>query len=339
VSIVTEGVNTGTSGGITVTGNASANTKSLPHTIVLHTSIAAARILISLWNTEVTASGNDDYLVDISVDGVVKFANLALSVTQNNFKHARYDFPCDIPAGSSIEARSQCTRGNMDLQVSVTLISGTAVPRTITTYGASEVDSGGTLVDPGTVEHTKGAWVTITAACEVTAALVVTPGNAAAALGLSTLRLNNRSWLVDIAIGPVGSEVVKLSNLPISSEPTNPLTPTLFPALPFAVPQGTRIAARAQQTGNNLTATDRLLDITLYGIFPIAVEPAPVLLFCGPPLLSAATCLPPLDAPAQARATIVPVSSNFAHALLSVPAEVCGSPILGLAECLPAVEV
>lgn len=82
--------------------------------------------------------------------------------------------------------------------------------------------------------HTKTAWVEFVTSTPIDAdGLFVSLMNGNAA---------NHSFLVDIAIGAAGSEVVIASNVLVAQLANVPLQ--LF--LPFAIPEGSRIAARAQ---------------------------------------------------------------------------------------------
>jgi len=272
MSVSTIGIDSTTTLGTAVTAAGSANTKGSYAQITASSSIAAARQIVSVWDTDVTGSGNDDYLTDIATGAAASesiiFADLIVGVCQTQFGHARYDFPCDIAAGTRYAARTQCTRLSKVLHVSIVLATGTTVARTITTYGATAADSGGVEVDCGTTINTKGSWVELTASSAALDGLVVAYGNDATALGLSTIRTNGRDFFLDVGTGAAGAEVVVLANLHFESEQTSALTPHCTPLLPFNAPATTRIAVRGQFNGANPTATDRLFDIVLYGVSP-----------------------------------------------------------------------
>ena len=269
MSVTTVGLSA--SDGIILTASASLNTKGSYATVSGATPVEAVRVIVSLWEVSRAAVTNRDFLVDLSTGGapdeVVLFGNLAVSSTQTHAGHARYDFPCLIPAGTVLRARVQSTATNATLYISVILISGTGVARTVTTYGADTTDSGGTNVDPGTTINTKGLWAEITPSCAAMEAVIVRFGNAAATLGLGTLRANGRNFFVDVGTGALGAEVAVLENLSLHQDGASSfLTPDLSPLIPFTAPAATRLVARAQMNGANPTATDRQFDLILYGV-------------------------------------------------------------------------
>jgi hypothetical protein len=75
------------------------------------------------------------------------------------------------------------------------------------------------------------------------------------------------NYLADLAIGPVGSEAIIISNLYTSHNGGSP-TAASFPGWngPFdiALPAGTRISARAQCS--NAALATRILGLSLYGL-------------------------------------------------------------------------
>lgn len=268
MSITTVGIASSTTLGTAVTAGA-ANAKGSYAEITASTPHAAARMLVHIWDTDVTSAGNDDYLVDIATGAVesptIIFADLLVSVVQTQFGHAAYDFPCDVAIGTRLSARVQCTRLSKVVHVSVVLMTGTTTPRTVTTYGANAADSGGVEVDGGGAANTKGAWVELTASSAATEALIVAVGNDATALGLSTVRVSGRDYFVDVGTGAALSETVVLANLHFQAESVAVPTPHHSGILPFSVAAGTRIAVRAQYNGAT-TTPDRLIDVVLYGV-------------------------------------------------------------------------
>ncbi len=176
-----------------------------------------------------------------------------------------YTFPCNIPSGTRIAARIQSATASDTTDVSLLLFDGAFTQ----IEGAAGVDSigfvaastQGTTIDPGAVGNTKGAYAQLVASssrdymgfmicCDT---LNATPGT-------------NTKYLLDVAVGAAGSEVVILSNLQGFRILTNV---TAYPGgaafYPISIPAGSRIAVRAQ--ANNTATPARTFGITLYGVY------------------------------------------------------------------------
>lgn len=108
-------------------------------------------------------------------------------------------------------------------------------------YGATT--SGGTTITASASGNTKGSYTEITAATAFNAQGIIV------CLGRVDVIYN---FLVDIAIGAAGSEVVIVSNIPARSASSCGIDLQYF--LPIAIPSGTRISARCQCTsGGSIT--------------------------------------------------------------------------------------
>lgn len=123
-------------------------------------------------------------------------------------------------------------------------LTGDAVTSSATTPLAATAVTGGTA-------HTKGAWVQVTAATTAPVhgfhLCISTTANYAAATDTSTL--------LDIGIGGAGSEVVVVPNIGIGYQgPATGANGTVT-TVPVTVPQGSRVAIRAQsiRTSRNIT--------------------------------------------------------------------------------------
>lgn len=108
----------------------------------------------------------------------------------------------------------------------------------------------GTTITPSASANTKGAYAQLIAstAAPTREAVVHLYAN----VGQST---PGTSWLVDIAIGASGSEVVVMSNLCVFT-PVQYLHGFLSIALPISIPAGSRISARCQT--NIASSTDTI---------------------------------------------------------------------------------
>ena len=142
---------------VALTSHASANTKASSYTeITAATTYHATRMMISI-----TGSGSvlRDHLVDIAVGAagseVVLFPNLIYSAGSDTEWSCVYDFPCDIPAGTRLSARTQCSTGNTNSAIVVYTSSGAyGAPwrqgGVITAYGVNTATSAATAraLDP-----------------------------------------------------------------------------------------------------------------------------------------------------------------------------------------------
>ena len=261
------GAVTSTSRGTACTANASANTKATSFTqLIASTAFHATGILVMLDDCAATI----DYLIDIAVGAssseVVILSNLLASGGTGSLVYGmHYFFPVNIPAGTRISARIQASTGSSVIRISGLLFSGGMLaPETlaiVTPYGPATADSGAVSIDPGGSANTKPATFTTIAASTSfhTQFLSFAIGNQ-----LNATR-SSQSWLMDIAIGAAGSEVVILPNIALNCS-TSPdiVVPQSINMLPVNIPAGTRLSARAQSDG--IDATDRLFDLALYGV-------------------------------------------------------------------------
>jgi hypothetical protein len=253
--------------GVPVTPNASANTKGSWAQLmsVAQGSVDAAGLLIHLS----TNTLNTDYLVDIAIGAagseVVIAENLYVSLF--SFKQVGTWFlPIPIPAGARVAARCQAGAAGGGVVHAHCQIVGTGfLPSAplgrVTSYGPDTADSGGVSVDPGASANTKGAWVELAAAMSAPMSL---------ALVAFGQQMNpaptNAVWLVDIGAGASGSEAPVLRDLALAFQiATNGFwSPLVIGPLPVSIPAGSRLVARA--ASDNTDATDRLLDVLVYGV-------------------------------------------------------------------------
>lgn len=233
--------------------------------------LIAATTFETSWVT-VQAVGNSAsarYLVDIGIGAAgaewVLFANVPLAGVSASTAGTMLQVPFAIPAGVRIAARVQSSTASVTIRAQVVLCQGgvgQAPPLgRATTWGADTVDSGGALVDAGATVNTKGAWGQIIASTDQTVrwlCIHVTHGAIVTVSGIH--------FLVDIGVGAAGSEGAILSNLYFYYSTSNDafMTPTI--CLPVNIPAGVRVAARAQASIANTTATDTQVDVVLVGV-------------------------------------------------------------------------
>jgi len=170
-------------------------------------------------------------------------------------------FPLYIPAGTRVSGRCQASVGGVTVQVAmITVSKGYAtwpIYHSVTTYGAATADSGGTQVDPGLTQHTKGNWSQITASTsDVIKAMVGLVGNQANSADAT------QDYRIDYGIG--SPETVLIPDVLMrgngSIDHKSPRAQMFY----VNIPSGTRLAVRAQSS--NTDGTDRLCDVVLYGL-------------------------------------------------------------------------
>lgn len=243
--------------------DATANTKGSYTSMIASTAFDATSLLVM---TCYTYSHTVSFLFDIAVGASSSEQIIIPDVYINGGDSGReqifmQEFPVDIPAGTRISARTQCsTTGPQNLGLSFRPMRGGffsfgGSPK-ITTYGANTSDSGGVSIDPGGTADTKGSWVEITSSCSEVYGLMICTGS-------ESLAPQWTHFLIDIGVGGAGSEVVVIADHLVVSTNVVGLgfTPMHSIWYPARIPAGTRIAARS--LSGTTDATDRLLDLTL----------------------------------------------------------------------------
>lgn len=259
------GSDSANSQGTTITANASANTKGSYTQLIASTSHDITGIMV---NGGDVSNSSVDILLDVAVGAVsseqVILSNLYFSSGTGSVSYNDpYVFPIFIPAGSRIAVRSQSSTGSEPITINVHLFShgikAISPLSIVTTIGDDTSDSGGTSIDSGGSANTKGSYTElITSTSHDIYKLVVCIGNQA-----NTQRASY-TWLVDIAIGAAASEQIVIPDLQLfCSSSADTIFPRTFQFDCF-IPAGSRIAARSQCSGTNVT--DRLVDIILYGV-------------------------------------------------------------------------
>ena len=210
-----------------------------------------------------------DYLVDIGIGAAgseqVIINNLSISVGYVNGNTPSFNprIPIPIPSGTRVAVRTQATGTSSSRMIRCgILLESDNMPTggTLTTIGASTADSGGTQIDPGASDNSKGAWT------QLIAATVLDIQEAFFTFGnIANTSRTDCFWLVDISIGGAGSEQVIIPNIAIAGNiNTDSISPAHTPFYKLNIPAGTRIAVRASCT--IVDATDRLFDIVMYSI-------------------------------------------------------------------------
>lgn len=173
-----------------------------------------------------------------------------------------YLFPVAFPAGQTLYGRNQGpTQGNLGPEVEVRVFSrGLAsfpiAGSIVRSYGVvTSAATRGTAIDPGAVANVKSAWVQLGILTE--RGIYINAGCYSSA-GVA----DQPAWLLDIGIGPAGSEVVLLPNLPFSYQFNDRVVQHVHGPFPINLPTGTRLAARLQCDSGK--AGSRELDIAAF---------------------------------------------------------------------------
>ena len=161
---------------ISVTANASANTKGSYTQLIAATTYQSYGIMVQLAGLQTTASTNQRCLVDIAIGGagseIVLIPDLACGNTADmgavagGVGGAMYFFPVYIPSGVRVAARSQASTTADIVNVAVRLFQERMGPgqwhgSRVTAYGADTTNSRGTSHTPG--QNTYAAATQLTA--------------------------------------------------------------------------------------------------------------------------------------------------------------------------------
>lgn len=258
------GALTASSSGTTITAPATANTKTGAAwtTVIASTDTPGNGLLLTMFNTVATIVNR---LVDIGIGAAgaeqVLIPNLLFSNGIADTPATVY-IPLRIPVGVRISARMQASTASNALIIAGNVHAGVwygPVPYSrVVNYGANLATSRGISIDAGATANTKPAtWTTIGATTtEVAHGIIIGLGNQN-----NTLR-NPATWLIDVGVGAAASEQALITNYIARGNVNEMVTPVFSPFLPCRIPQGSRIAMRAQCTST--TSTDRTFDGMIY---------------------------------------------------------------------------
>lgn len=224
----------------------------------------ASFIRVSVSQADVVSQALVDIAIGPRDQETVILSNLMADATTASLKSYSYPFPISIPKNTRIAARVQSSSTSASYGVVGQIRSGGFADRSpaaaVKTYGATTASSAGTSLDPGGTANVKGAWTQLTAT--TTAPLTqIRVGFCGQTNDIRT----DADWLVDVGIGAAGSEQVIIPNIPLFCIGSGDvLSPLLAGPFTFPIPRGSRIAVRAQCSITD--ATDRLIDVAIYGI-------------------------------------------------------------------------
>lgn len=253
-------------GGIVVTGSASANVKGAWVELIRSTSADGSFLHIQ-WGT--SGSVNTEFLLDIGIGPAgseqVIVPNLYCSRTTTSGSVGHIVLPIAVPAGARISARVQGATASVTPKLTVRVGSatmpGSSPAAGVDAFGADTTDTSGAAMDAGAVANTRSAWTELVRS---------TPREY---LGLFMCFGNNKDvartfadFDTQIGIGAAGSEVVLISDILAYAEGADDLIfPCITPLMPVHIPAGSRLSQRVRSS--NTTAGDRTLDSVLYGVY------------------------------------------------------------------------
>ena len=239
------------------------------------TQLIASTVYDSSW-ARITIAGEGQSGRAIAVDIGVGSSGNEVAIINNlgmgsyGTQQVSYMFPFSIPLGTRVSARisSSLTADNAQA-AHCTLFAdrymSPGVVSAIDTYGFSNTTNLGVLVDPGGTANTKGAYTEIVSATSNDIAGFMLMFDTQNQQTPSTNHVVN--WLVDLAIGGSGSEVIVMPNwlqIAYCWASKNYFPNGVTPYIPMQIPAGTRIAARAQCNSN--ATPERKFGLTLYGV-------------------------------------------------------------------------
>ncbi len=174
-----------------------------------------------------------------------------------------YMVPISIPQGSRIAGRCSGSGSSASVRFATQLVAPTflmgSLGGNVEACGTSLATTRLTAVDPGAVAHTDSAAVQLIAATTFPYSwVIVTVGK-----GASTIAVAGQVGLVDILIGAAAAEKVLIPDLFYKMD-TSADRSSLVYHLPISVPSGSRLSARVRSAV--ITATDRIVDIGLWGV-------------------------------------------------------------------------
>lgn len=253
--------------GTTITANASADTLG-SYTELLsaaNNTSPSNKLIVSIVHK---GGGTSSWhLINIAIGGsgseVVIIPNLLCrqTATINGTNSCRYEFPIHIPSGVRISANMQSSTGGVTQDVTIIPCGGSLAQdsglSSVLSIGANTGTSGGTQVATNATINTFGSWVEITSSTS----------EAIKGFLVAALRANNsyteQAITYQVGIGSAGNEEIIFSGHEINQAATEESINTVSGFIAVGVPQGTRIAIRAQ---TNVSNTDADLDYIIYGV-------------------------------------------------------------------------
>jgi len=265
---VCNGNSTGTSSslGTAVTCAGSANTKGSWAQLVASTPNDTVFVdVVIYFNASAFSAAGQQLAVDIGVGAggsEVVIANNLMNVPGYTLKTGvHYAFPLAIPAGTRIAARAQASVASAVANVSINLFDGSFTQMegiaAVDSIGFQAGTTRGVTLTPNASANTMGSYAQLVASSSVDYMGIM------AAFDYQGGAFATQNWLVDIAIGAGGSEVVVVPQLFTGGGGANAFGCPVMPFIPLSIPAGTRIAARCQSSA----ASGAAIGATLFGVY------------------------------------------------------------------------
>lgn len=248
-----QGSTLATSLGTTITASGSTNTKGSYSQLVASTPYDCCGLWLNYCNASQAGVTNNCSL-DLAVGGagseqiVIPDIILATVGITSGYCNSIF-FPIAVPAGTRIAARSQAPSASETVSVNVVLCDGSFDNdqglSAFKSYGS--VLSGathGTVVDPGGIANTKGAYAQLVASTtyDISSLWAIFDG--------FTGGSGTNNSLVDIAVGAAASEQVIIPNIFYGMRSSPLFIQALYGPFKVNIPAGTRLSARSQATSN-----------------------------------------------------------------------------------------
>ncbi len=254
---------------VTLTADSTAHTKGAWVQLLPATTFDAFLVTVLL-AANAAASSDTSALADIGIDAAGGTAYTVLipnilcghSGIISAGAGRRSIFEAYIPAGSTVAARFQSTVTSDVVSANITLHGGVDSrdpfpPRgLVVDYGTATASSSGTT-PANALADAEGAWI------EMTSATTRPHQGLTVAVQGSDAAAGNVAFLIDVGIGATSSEVALIEHV-VAVTRTNETIylGTAHPMFHRPVPEGSRLAVRAQADTNNNQAN---LDVAVYG--------------------------------------------------------------------------
>ena len=247
---------TNPAGAVTIPAGASANTKGAWVTLVSSTPDDVDVISFSCtsnYDGGTLNQGSIDFGIGPAGSEVVVIHDILVGQGGNTNKDALFCVPFHAPAGSRIAVRGQDTGAVSAGTVNISYFFGNFLHSTssagVDAVGFLPASTTGTILTAPSAVNTPGAWSQLTSASSSDYVGFYLSLDTANTWGGDTLRYN---CMIDVAIGPSGSEQIIVSGLVVA---LNNTMGNFFPNYlgPFAlpIPAGSRISARYTYSSTN----------------------------------------------------------------------------------------
>lgn len=258
-----------TTPGTTVTTGGAAGTKGTPAEIFSSTSFDSylMRILVCNYGLSATATqamldiligtSTEEVLIPNLLVGASRGVNVAAAIPSGMGK--TFSFPIYVPAGSRIAAQAAGARTSTAMEVVIWLYGGHGMPpfrvaQKVVSYPTSPSVPQGQAITPG-ASGAEGSWTEIVASTSEDHFGVLPTFQSE-----TDTTMQDRAYSLDVAIGASTAEE-EISSGWLFASGTGEFMDGPYPDFPALVeiPSGTRLSARASNSGTNDTANGVML--------------------------------------------------------------------------------